>query len=124
MPERLGRSRASLAACVVLAAAGVLLAPVAACTPHNCDPSSSTFVGTDEMVTQLDGGLLLFRSSLVDSAWLHFPPMETITVTYPPGFTNANGWYVQVSTGPEQNEAGSTSTLGSGQLAEATEPGK
>jgi hypothetical protein len=123
VPERPGRPRASLAAaCVVLAATGVLLAPTAACTQHQCDPSSATLAGTDLLDTPLGETpqgrtTVLLQSTLYYNSWLPFPGNRTITVQYPLNFVNPVEWTVYVSTGPYQ-DAGATATPASGQLAQ------
>ena len=114
--------RSSWGAGAVLAVACIgglaaLLAPAAACTPHNCDPSSSTLTGTCDNVTDLGDGTLVYRSSAVEGPWIAFPANQTITVKYPSGFYPF-AWNVMVSTGPEQDEAGATATLGAGQIAQ------
>jgi hypothetical protein len=127
VPDRVRKGRMLLgAACSGGVLCGLALATSTSCTTHDCDPSSSTFpVNTGDagmtgapLVTVLDGNLLLFQSSPVDGAWLSFPAMQTITVTYPSNFVDAFQWNVYVSTGQYQNEAGATATETSGQLAE------
>jgi hypothetical protein len=110
---------------VLLAVAFVALAGGAtACTPHNCDPSSSSFdLGSQGIRTDLEGGRVELASSSYEGTWLDYPGNRTITVTYPAGFTPdpALPPIVSLSTGQAQ-DAGATSTSTAGQLDQITYP--
>jgi hypothetical protein len=100
----------------------VLLADAPACTLHDCDPTTSKFDMTPDMVSDAGGGEVRLASAPFDGTWLHYPGEVTITVTYPPGFVpdEHTGPTFYVSTGATQ-DAGAISTLIAGQVVEMSD---
>jgi len=123
VPERPGWWRSvavvGLAATgVLLVAVEVVLAPTEGCSPHNCDPSSSTFdLATQGTSFDAGNGQVQWASSAWDGTWMDYPGNRTITVVYPPGFVPdpAQAPTVWVSTGLTQ-DAGATATSAAGSL--------
>jgi hypothetical protein len=101
---------------------GALLAPGAACTPHNCDPTTSTFDFAKQGIKTVEAdGTVILSSGVFDDTWLDYPGGITIDVTYPSGFVPSPSIapVVWVSTGQKQ-DASATATSASGSLDQLT----
>ena len=106
-------------AIAIAVAAAIAATGLAACTTHNCDPSTTNFDGG--VVTHLDTGTMVWSSSPLTGPWLAFPANVTIQVTLPAGLSLVE--YPSFTVGTSANpgsDGGGTSTPASGQLAETT----
>lgn len=120
MRERL---RAALAFAGCAGGLALLLAPSAACVPHSCDATTTTFeLGKPGQPSWTDTeGFTVLTSGPIEGPWVAYPGNVTIDVVVPPGFQIVQ-WppSVSVSTGQDQ-DAGATSTTASGQLDQFTD---
>ncbi len=117
-----GRAAGVALAAVCAGALAIALASSTACVPHQCDPSSATFDLAKQGTSFTDPeGFTVLSSGPYDGAWIPFPAMVTITVTYPAGFQLLLQPSVAVSTGQDQ-DSGATSITASGQVDQITDP--